>query len=248
MKIHLYLKSVLKLRYVVSAAVMIIIGLMVAFFSSDYYEALKFGYQGPDLSSDGDVFFSVGNETNYLPRRVMINYNKTYDLTEDEKAVTEVLGILEPNAGASVIPEGYRLRDSEPMFVTYVKEAKALGFEGTAGVVAKYDEEIKRYFFCESFFSVYCDSKEEALKKLQQLSVAFAAECKPLKMYNFNDSWAAEYRRYCVLCVIGMREDGSWSVMINVRDKSASYADMWIPVEEQLEMIKNQEKIRGALK
>jgi hypothetical protein len=36
--------------------------------------------------------------------------------------------------------------------------------------------------------------------------------------------------------------------MISVRDKSARASNVWVPIEEQLEIIENQKKFNGAVK
>jgi hypothetical protein len=119
--------------------------------------------------------------------------------------------------------------------------------QGISGVVARYDEGSKKYFFCESFFSVYSKTKEEVFNNLESLALAFTAQCKPLKMYKFASAWAAEYRRYCVICAVGQRDDNTWSAMISVRDKSARASNVWVPIEEQLEIIENQKSLMEQL-
>lgn len=200
-------------------------------------EGLKFGYKGADLGSKEKMFFKVGTVTNYLPARVLMTSESEYEFGERENAFINTLGVVMPSAVFDKLPEGYKEREQEPWFTTYVKEAKRFGFDGKVGFVAHKDLDKNVYMVGESFFSVYVKSLEEALNACDQLRLGIEREGKPLKIYKFDGSWVAEYLRIVAICVVGCRPDGSWAAMLTVRDKLLDPNLVWVPEEEQKELL-----------
>lgn len=200
-------------------------------------EGARFGYKGADLGSKEKMFFTVGTVTNYLPARVLMTSESGYEIGERENALINSLGIVMPSAVFDKLPDGYKEREKEPWFTTYVKEAKSLGFDGTLGFVAHNDLDKKTYLVCESFFSVYVNSLQEAISTSDSLRQAIERDGKPLKVYKFDSAWVAEYLRMVAICVVGCRPDGRWTAMLTVRDKLIDPNLVWVPEDDQKELL-----------
>lgn len=200
-----------------------------------YVQSYWNGYRGSDLTDKGESFFVLGTQTNYLPRRVLVLYENKYAVSERERALFSNLNVLSPSETLSEIPDGFVLRDSEPMFNVYTKESSALDEKGSSGFVCRYDGE--KYLVCETFFSIYTADDKFAAQKMAETKAKFIERCKPLKVYDFDNAYVAEYIRFSVVCVLGKMPDGRNSVMFSVRDKIPSPAAQWLSVEEQQEII-----------
>jgi hypothetical protein len=82
---------------------------------------------------------------------------------------------------------------------------------------------------------------------LETMKKTVAEKFAPKKIYDFHNCWVAEYLRMRVMCVVGLKADGSWSCMLNIQDKNRAGCGQWEPVEAQQERL-DEYKYRKAVK
>ncbi len=201
-------------------------------------EAERFGYKGDDLLGETNLTYLVLSPTvtNWVPERVL-SIVEDYAFTPDELRVVEAAGVLMPGADYPALPEGYECTTKEPWFAQWTKPVKSFGLAGVAGVQTHYDEDRKVWETSESYFSSYWKTKEEALAALSVLEAELAKGFNVKKFHKFPDCWVAEYVRLCVMGVVGQKADGTWSCMLDIRDKGRAGCGVWEPVAEQQERL-----------
>ena len=210
-------------------------------------EAERFGYKGADLGDDDKMFFTTGvGVTNWVPARVL-NVYEQYEMSEGEKALAAAAGVIVPSEPLSSIPEGYVLGEKEPWFATFIRQAENFGLKGSNGFVAHFDEDKKIWETGETWFSSYWKDEASAVLALETMKKTVAEKFAPKKIYDFHNCWVAEYLRMRVMCVVGLKADGSWSCMLNIQDKNRAGCGQWEPVEAQQERL-DEYKYRKALK
>lgn len=199
-------------------------------------EAKRFGYKGSDLAEEEPLFFTVSTGvTNYVPARVLM-VNEQYEFTSDELALLAAAGTVSPGAPLKEIPEGYGKQDEGPWFV-YLEKApvESFGLKGKAGVLAHFDEDKGEWSTGQAYFSVSWEKKEDAVAGLARLKAEVVERFHPKKVYDFADSWVAEYVRLRVMAVVGQKADGKWGLMLDLGDKNREGCGTWEPLEEQQE-------------
>lgn len=207
-------------------------------------EAKRFGYRGSDLLDNGQEFFTLGGlVTNWVPVRVLSVFER-YEYSEVEKALIAAAGVIVPSSTMERLPEGYGVRDQEPWYSVFVKEAESFGIQGKAGFVAHVDPDTGRVESGETFFSSYWPSEAEAQTALAKMKQQLAARCAPLKFWDFPGCWAAEYRRLRVIGCTGQRADGTWSCMLNIQDKCEEGCGLVESLEEQEERLANYNYVK----
>ncbi len=201
-------------------------------------DAERFGYKGVDLEDQMNLTYLALSPTvtNWVPERVLTVFEK-YDLTEDEKGVVKAAGVLMPGSNYATFPEGYQETTKEPWFSLWTKSVTSFGLDGTVGILAHYNEVRKEWETSESYFSSYWKTKDEALAALANIESQLATSHKVKMFHKFTDCWVAEYVRLCVIGVVGQRADGSWSCMLDIRDKCRSGCGAWEPVAQQQERL-----------
>ncbi len=197
-------------------------------------EAERFGYKGSDLDEQTNMtYLSISpTVTNWVPERVLAVCEK-YEFTPDELGVLAAAGVLMPGANYPSFPEGYAQTTKEPWFSLWTKPTKAFGFDGVSGILAHWNEDSGVWETSESYFSSYWKSKDEALTALAGLEAQLAKDHKVKKFHKFPDCWIAEYVRLSVVGVVGQKADGTWSCMLDIRDKNNSGCGAWEPLAEQ---------------
>lgn len=206
-------------------------------------EAVAFGYKGSDQYAEENYFITTPAVTNYLPARVL-RVSEKYEITSNELALINSAGLIISCDDLTAIPDGYVPREKEPWFTTWVKKTTAFGIDGTSGFIAHFDEDKKIWKTGETFFSSYYDSKSEALNALTNIKSRVMADYSPKKIYDFEDSWIAEYLPLRVACVVGQKADGSWACMLNIHDKQRVGCGEWMPVEQQEERLKEYNHVK----
>lgn len=199
-------------------------------------EAERFGYTGEDLVDQASSLYLVTPNavTNWVPERVL-SVVERYDLTADEESVVKAAGVPMPGATLKAMPEGYAKEQDEPWFAWWTHQTKAFGFSGVAGVLTHYDEDAAAYETGLCYFSSYWKTREEAEAALASLRAQLEAGYRVKKFHAIESGWIAEYVRLLVMGVVGQKADGSWSCMLNLRDKCNPGCGVWEPVEDQQE-------------
>ncbi len=197
-------------------------------------EAERFGYKGADLEDqESKTFLALSpTVTNWVPERVITIYEK-YDWTQDELGVVKAAGVLMPCQPYPSFPEGFKETTKEPWFSLWTKDVKSFGLDGVTGILAHYNADRKVWETGESYFSSYWKTKDEALKALALIEKQLAASHNVKKFHKFTDCWVAEYVRLRVTGVVGQKADGTWSCMLDIRDKNSYGCGAWEPVEDQ---------------
>lgn len=196
-------------------------------------EAELLGYKGEDIqfSSGTNFVITSGGVTNWVPERVLSVIEK-YDLSADEQRIVKDFGILMPGAEYDSFP-GFSRESEEPWFVWWSKEVESFGMKGKTGILSHYNEDTKKWETNESYFSSYWSSGKEAAEALAKIREILSAGYNVKKFHEVEGGWIAEYLRLCVTCVVGQRPDGTWSCMLDVRDKCSYGCGPWEPVEDQ---------------
>lgn len=208
-------------------------------------EAERFGYKGVDLADAEREFFSTGpGVTNWVPARVLNVYEK-YDFSADELKLVSATGIVTPSETLEAIPEGYVASATEPWFTTYEKASESFSFSGKCMFIAHREDDGK-WQTAESSFSSYWPDKAAALAALATVRTELLEKFGAKKIYDFTDSFAAEYVRLRVLGLVGQKADGTWSCMLSIQDKCRPGCGNWFPVEEQQEHL-NRANYRKAM-
>lgn len=201
-------------------------------------EAERFGYTGLDLTDQNDRQFVVTSAgvTNWVPQRVLSVLEK-YELSEGEKALLETAGVLMPGAEYASLPADFSKDGDEPWFTWWVKPTTSFGFVGRAGILSHYDEVRGVWETSESYFSSYWGSREEAEKALAAVRARLSEPAYGVKKFHeVSDGWIAENLRLFVMGVVGLRGDGTWSCMLDIRDKCNTGCGAWEPVAAQQQM------------
>ncbi len=212
-------------------------------------EAELFGYKGEDLVDQETKTFLVTNPavTNWVPERVVSVVEK-YDLSADETALIAAAGILMPGATYEKIPAEYAKDGEEPWFTWWVKGAEAFGLKnGRIGILTHFNEDKKVWESNESYFSTYWPTKEEAEKALASVRAQLAESYGVKKFHDLDAGWVAEYVRLGVMGVVGQKADGTWSCMIDFRDKGNAGCGPWESIADQQER-RNQYDYAVALR
>ena len=117
------------------------------------------------------------------------------------------------------------------------KSVESFGIKGKTGILSHYNEDTKKWETNESYFSSYWASQKEAADTLAKIKEILATGYNVKKFHMIQDGWIAEYLRLCVTCVIGQKPDGTWSCMLDVRDKCNYGCGPWEPESEQQERL-----------
>ncbi len=183
-------------------------------------EAERFGYKGDDLLDPTNLTYLVLSPTvtNWVPERVL-SIVEDYEFTPDELDVVKAAGVLMPGEEYPAFPEGYACTTKEPWLSQWTRPVKSFGFDGVAGIQAHYNEDRKVWETSESYFSSYWKTKDEALAALASVEAELARDFGVKRFHKISDGWVAEYVRLCVLGVVGPKADGTWSCMLDIRDK-----------------------------
>lgn len=202
-------------------------------------QAERFGYKGEDLADPEARTFVVTAPavTNWVPERVLTVIEK-YDLSAEERRLVETVGVLMPGASYEAIPDSYKKDGEEPWFVWWAKPSESLGLKnGRAGVLSHFNEDKKVWETNESYFSTYWKTKEEAQAALAVLRAELERNHGVKMFHPLDNGWIAEYVRLCVMGVVGQKADGSWSCMLDFRDKCNVGCGPWEPVPDQQERL-----------
>ena len=200
-------------------------------------EAVAIGYKGVD-ASDTNMNFVVlgGGITNWVPERVVSVYEK-YELSAAELSVVEASGALMPGESYPSFPAGYEKETEEPWFSWWTKKTRAFGFDGKTGILAHFDDESGTWQTSESYFSSCWPAREEALAAMETVKGKFEKELGAKKIHVFDGMFIAEYPRLSAMCVVGPKGDGTWSCMLDLRDKCRAGCGAYEPVETQRERL-----------
>ena len=196
-------------------------------------ELVRFGYVGLDAEADTNRLFFVTPpcETNWVPARVLCVY-EDYAYSADERALLAAAGVVTPAATLAEVPSGYARRYDEPWFVGWERPAEQLSFTGAAGFLSRYDEDAALWRVGNSYFSSYWADEAEALSALAKLKTE-VAKFRPRAFHGFGGGWVAEYVRLLVIALAGRRPDGTWSCMLEFKDKKGDGCGEWMPVDGQ---------------
>ncbi len=201
-------------------------------------EAERFGYKGEDLLNQTNLVYLVlsSTVTNWVPERVL-SIAEEYDFTSDELNVLKAADLLMPGEEYATLPEAYTCTMKEPWFEQWTKPSKSFGFEGVSGIQVHHNQDRRVFETSESYFSSYWKTKEEALAALATIEAELAKNFNVKKFHKISDGWVAEYVRLCVMGVVGQKADGSWSCMLDVRDKGRVGCGPYEPVADQQERL-----------
>ena len=200
-------------------------------------EAERFGYKGADLHGDDKMFFTTGpSVTNWVPARVL-SVCEEYPMSAEEDALIAAAGVVRPGEPMENIPEGYDKFADEPWFVTWKRDTESFGKKGVDGFISHYNEDRNVWETSETYFSTYYQDEAAALAALAELRKTVGGKFAPKKFYDFDKCWVAEYLRLRVMCVVGQKQDGTWSCMLDIQDKNRSGCGQWEPVEAQAERL-----------
>ena len=212
-------------------------------------EAVAFGYTGEDaLYTTNNTFLVTGAAvTNWLPERVLGVVEK-YEFSQDEKALLGAAGVVTPCDSFKEPPDGYAKESEEPWFTLWTKKTESFGLSGKAGVMTHYNEDLSTWESSETYFSSYWPTREAALEALAGIRAEIGTKYNAKKFYELADGgWLAEYVRLCVMGVVGQKPDGTWSCMLDLRDKCRTGCGPWEPVEEQAQR-RNQYEYSKAMR
>lgn len=210
-------------------------------------EAERFGYRGKDLAETERLYFTSGDSvTNWVPMRVLL-VSERYELADDERRFLDAAGVVMPGGVLDQVPEGYVRQEDEPWFESWRKDAEAFGCRGVLGFVAHYDAEKGVRQVGETYFSTYHEDRSAARRSLAALRTAVATAAAPKRFHDFEDAFVAEYVRLRVIAMVGRRQDGQWTCMLNIQDKCNQGCGQWQPVEAQRELAAD-EQYRQAMK
>lgn len=195
-------------------------------------EAEKLGYRGEDISDNLSFYTTGAGTTNWVPARLLEVF-ENYALSANEAALLAALDMQLPGLAAETLPAGYSVDEEGPWLTAWKKPAAHLGMTGQKGFYSHYDDEAKRYETGEAYFSSYWKTREEALTAMENLKTRVAAAFGPLKMHTLPDGWIAEYLRLRVMCVTGVKPDGTWCCMLTLADKANPGCGAWEPLAAQ---------------
>lgn len=204
-------------------------------------EALAFGYKGLDLKSTNTMYLAVSAaETNWVPERVLSVFEK-YDWAPEEKALLAAAGAPVPCEALAEFPAGYAKEAEGPWYSYWSRAAESFGEKGKTGAIAHFNREKNVWELGETYFSSYWKTREEAFEALGRLEKKIAEGFGPKKFHRFDAGWVAEFVRLCATGVAGQRADGTWTCMLNLRDKCNDGCGPWVGEEEQRERLDEYE-------
>lgn len=212
-------------------------------------EAERFGYKGEDLVDQEAKTFVVTAPavTNWVPERVL-SVSEKYEFTADEKSLVDTVGVMMPGASYEAIPEPYAKDSEEPWFVWWARKGEAFGLkDGKMGLLSHFNDDKNVWETNESYFSTYWKTRDEARAALAAIRAELALKHGVKMFHEIDNGWIAEYVRLIVMGVVGQKPDGTWSCMLDFRDKCAMGCGPWEPLEEQRER-RNQSDYAKAMR
>lgn len=196
-------------------------------------ELVRLGYAGIDAEASTNRLYFVTPpcETNWVPARVL-RVCEDYEYSADERALLAAAGVVTPAVPLPEVPAGYARRYDEPWFVGWERPARQLSFTGAAGFLSHYDEDAALWRVGNSYFSSYWSDEAEASSALAKLKDE-VAKFNPRMFHGIAGGWVAEYVRLLVIALVGQRPDGTWSCMLEFKDKKGDGCGEWEPVDGQ---------------